>query len=65
MPKNGSIGVTERKRADQMRGANESFKEAESNMVAAQEKVLTLQEQMGILDPGVGIYGAFDTDKQF
>ncbi len=43
--------ITERKRADQMRGANESFKEAESNMIAAQEKVLTLQEQMGVLDP--------------
>ena len=43
--------VTERKRADQMRGANESFKEAEANMVTAQEKVLSLQEQMGVLDP--------------
>lgn len=43
--------VTERKRADQMRGANESYKEAEANMVTAQGKVLALQEQMGVLDP--------------
>ncbi len=43
--------ITERKRTDQMRGANETFKEAEAKMVAAQGKVLELQEQMGILDP--------------
>ncbi len=43
--------ITERKRADQMRGANESFQDAETKMVDAQEKVLTLQEQMGVLDP--------------
>ena len=43
--------VTERKRSDQMRGARESFDEAEAKMVAAQERVLTLQEQLGVLDP--------------
>lgn len=43
--------VTERKRTDQMRGARESFEEAEAKMVAAQERVLTLQEQLGVLDP--------------
>ncbi len=43
--------ITERKRADQMRGSYQSFEEAEANMVAAQEKVLALQEQMGVLDP--------------
>ncbi|MCV6592589.1 MAG: capsule biosynthesis protein [Silicimonas sp.] len=43
--------ITERKRADQMRGANESFKDSEKAMVNAQEKVLTLQEQLGVLDP--------------
>ncbi|NNE81093.1 MAG: capsule biosynthesis protein [Silicimonas sp.] len=43
--------VTERKRADQMRGANQSFENAEQKMVEAQEKVLTLQEQVGVLDP--------------
>ena len=43
--------ITERKRADQMEGAYATFEDAEKKMVAAQEKVLTLQEQMGILDP--------------
>ena len=43
--------ITERKRADQMRGANESFQDAESKMVEAQERVLALQEQAGVLDP--------------
>ena len=43
--------ITERKRADQMRGANESFREAEQKMVDAQQTVLNLQEQVGILDP--------------
>ncbi|MXQ09547.1 capsule biosynthesis protein [Alphaproteobacteria bacterium GH1-50] len=42
--------VTERKRDDQMRGARESFDEAEAKMVAAQEKVLTLQEQLGVIN---------------
>lgn len=43
--------VTERKRSDQMRGANESFAEAEAKMVAAQQAVLDLQIQAGVLDP--------------
>ena len=43
--------ITERKRADQMRGANETFQAAEEKMVEAQNTVLALQEQMGILDP--------------
>jgi capsular polysaccharide transport system permease protein len=43
--------VTERKREDQMRGARETFSEAEAKMVEAQQKVLDLQVQLGILDP--------------
>ena len=43
--------ITERKRADQMRGANETFQDAEAKMVEAQNTVLTLQEQLGVLDP--------------
>lgn len=43
--------VSARKRADQMRGARESFEEAEARMVAAQQRVLELQEQLGVLDP--------------
>jgi capsular polysaccharide transport system permease protein len=40
-----------RLREDQMKGATESFREAEAKMEAAQERVLVLQEQLGILDP--------------
>lgn len=40
-----------RLREDQMKGAMESFREAEAKMEAAQERVLVLQEQLGILDP--------------
>lgn len=43
--------ITERKRGDQMRGATEAFADAEAKMVAAQEKVVELQEQLGVLDP--------------
>ncbi len=43
--------VTERKRGDQMQGARDSFDEAEGKMIAAQERVLALQEQLGVLDP--------------
>ncbi|MEM9427111.1 MAG: capsule biosynthesis protein [Pseudomonadota bacterium] len=43
--------ITERKRTDQMRGANESFQDAEAKMVEAQNTVLGLQEQLGVLDP--------------
>lgn len=40
-----------RLREDQMRGATESFREAEAKMEEAQERVLALQEQLGVLDP--------------
>jgi capsular polysaccharide transport system permease protein len=43
--------VTERKRADQMRGAGDSFDEAERKMMAAQQNVLNIQEQLGVVDP--------------
>ncbi len=43
--------LTQRLREDQMQGANTVFADAEAKMVAAQEKVLALQEQLGILDP--------------
>jgi len=43
--------LTQRLREDQMRGATESFEDAESKMVAAQSRVLELQEQLGVLDP--------------
>ena len=43
--------LTQRLRADQMRGATESFDQAEAKMIAAQQAVLALQEQLGVLDP--------------
>jgi capsular polysaccharide transport system permease protein len=43
--------LTQRLRADQMQGARTSYEEAEANMLAAQARVLELQEQMGVLDP--------------
>lgn len=43
--------LTQRLRADQMKGAEASYTEAEEKMVAAQNRVLELQVQLGILDP--------------
>ncbi len=40
-----------RLRNDQMQGALESYQGAEAAMVAAQERVLELQEKLGVLDP--------------
>ena len=43
--------LTQRLREDQMKGARESFEESEAKMLAAQARVLELQEQLGVLDP--------------
>lgn len=43
--------LTSRLREDQMRGARESYADAEAKVFAAQAKVLDLQEKVGILDP--------------
>lgn len=43
--------LTQRLRADQMQGAMGVFEEAEAKMMAAQRRVLTLQEQLGVFDP--------------
>ena len=43
--------LTQRLREDQMHGARESFEEAEAKMIAAQARVLELQEDLGVLDP--------------
>ncbi len=42
--------LTQRKREDQMRGARKSYEEAEAKMLAAQQEVLRLQEEMGVVD---------------
>lgn len=43
--------LTQRLREDQMAGARDSYEEAERKMLAAQNRVLELQERMGVLDP--------------
>ncbi|SIS50595.1 capsule biosynthesis protein [Phaeovulum vinaykumarii] len=43
--------LTQRLREDQMKGARESYQDAEFKVQVAQNRVLELQEQMGILDP--------------
>lgn len=43
--------LTQRVREDQMKGARETYTDAEAKIAAAQEKVLSLQEQLGVLDP--------------
>ncbi len=41
--------LTQRLREDQMKGARESYQEAEAKMLAAQKRVLELQEKRGVL----------------
>ncbi|MBS8226236.1 capsule biosynthesis protein [Vannielia litorea] len=43
--------LTQRLREDQMKGARGSFEEAEAKVLAAQKRVLELQEKLGVLDP--------------
>jgi len=47
--------LTTRLRADQMRGAHESYDEAEKEMLAAQEQVIKLKEQSNIISSDVAI----------
>jgi len=42
--------LTQRLRGDQMSGSRESFEDAEFKMKAAQERVLSLQERLGVID---------------
>jgi capsular polysaccharide transport system permease protein len=43
--------LTQKLRTDQMKGAFESFADAEAKVLAAQQRVLELQEQRGVIDP--------------
>ncbi len=43
--------LTARLREDQMKGARESYDDAEAKVFAAQARVLELQEKVGIMDP--------------
>ncbi len=42
--------LTQRLREDQMQGARESYVDAENKMIAAQGRVLDLQEKLGVID---------------
>ena len=42
--------LTQRLREDQMQGARETYQDAEDKMYAAQQKVLDLQERLGMID---------------
>lgn len=43
--------LTRRLRTDQMQGARDSFTDAERKVTEAQNRILNLQEQLGVLDP--------------
>jgi len=43
--------LTQRVREDQMTGARESYEDAETKVRAAEQKVLDLQQKLGVLDP--------------
>ncbi|MGB7261625.1 MAG: capsule biosynthesis protein [Albidovulum sp.] len=62
--------LSSRLRDDQMEGARASFDDAEAKVLAAQQRVLTLQEGLGILDPlteqgaVMGQVGSLETELQ-
>jgi capsular polysaccharide transport system permease protein len=62
--------LTARLRTDQMKGAEDSYAAAEANVRAAQERVLELQQKLGVLDPGseqsvlMSQIGTFETELQ-
>ena len=62
--------LTQRLREDQMKGSRESYIEAEEKMYAAQNKVLELQEDLGVIDAAseasalMGQIGNFETQVQ-
>lgn len=49
--------LTQRLRADQMKGARESYEKAELNYQSAQKRELELQEKLGVLSPEIEISG--------
>jgi capsular polysaccharide transport system permease protein len=62
--------LTQRLREDQMQGARDSLADSEVNMRAAQENVIELQEQLGIISPEaetsalMGQISTFETQLQ-
>ena len=62
--------LSKRLREDQMKGSRESYIEAENKMIAAQNRVLELQEKLGVIDPAsetsalMGQISNFETQLQ-
>lgn len=57
--------LTERVRRDQMKGAMEAYREAEAKMLAAQRRVLELQEQRGVVSADMEVTGLMAQINQF
>ncbi len=62
--------LTQRLRGDQMKGSRDSFDDAEQKMLAAQNRVLELQERLGVIDANtemaalMGQINTFETQLQ-
>lgn len=62
--------LSKRLREDQMKGARQSYKDAEEKMIQAQNRVLALQEKLGVIDPAsetsalMGQISNFETQLQ-
>ncbi|MEZ5778876.1 MAG: capsule biosynthesis protein [Paracoccaceae bacterium] len=62
--------LTRRLRADQMQGARDSYEDTERKVSAAQQRILDLQEKLGVLDPMsetssvMGQVGTFEVQLQ-
>lgn len=57
--------MTQRKREDQMRGAMESYQDAEKKMQEAQRRVLELQEKRGVLSADMEVSSRMQQISQF
>jgi len=51
--------LTARKRGDQMQGADQSRQEAEQKMIAAQTRIVEIQEKLGVLSPESEVQAVF------
>ena len=57
--------MSQRLREDQMSGARDSFEEAEAQLLAAQQRVLELQEQRGVLSTDAEVSTVFQQISTF
>lgn len=57
--------MSQRLREDQMRGARESYEEAEANMMSARQRVIELQERRGILSADREVATVFQQISNF